>query len=240
MKVDAVFDVGNTSVKVARCLESGFGPATRLPHSKSDWSELSFLESSVRKVAIAGVVPSIIDQLVKWAIRKDITPSVIAKPSEIPIRINTLQPDSVGTDRLFDALAASRRYPGKKIIVVDAGTAITINLVSPEGAFEGGAIMPGLALMAKALNEQTALLPIVQIDGSFVFPGKDTVSNIQTGILASAVGAIDRITSEVSPDVTVFTGSDGAVLHKLSNATRKELIPTLTLEGIRFAAESLP
>jgi type III pantothenate kinase len=240
LKVDAVVDVGNTSIKIARCHANGLGPTLRLPHDADHWNELSHLSAEIDIIAIAGVVPRVVASMAEWARMRHWTPRVIADYRQIPVAVNTSDPSSVGVDRLLDALAAQRRFPGQNLIVIDAGTAITINVVSRAGAFEGGAILPGLGLMAKSLNEFTALLPNVVVDGGLVFPGKDTESNIKTGILASAIGAVDRCLRQYPTDAVIITGSDGPVLHAHLGAAPAHLIPTLTLEGIRAAAESLP
>ncbi len=240
MKVDVVADIGNTSVKLARCQDGGFGPKLRLPHAVDQWNELTSFDADVRRMAVGGVVPSVVSAVAAWARSKGIEPVVITHAAQVPIQVNAPDPKSVGVDRLFDAVAAVHRFPDRNLVLVDAGTAITINAVSKVGVFEGGAILPGLALMAKSLNDYTALLPIVQVDGGLEFPGKDTATNIKTGILASALGAIDRCVLIYRPDVLVFTGTDGTLLHQHVSYSSKELIPTLTLEGICIAAEALP
>lgn len=240
MKVDVVVDVGNTSVKLARCMSEGFGPKIRLPHSIDQWNGLLSLDGDIRRMAIGGVVPHVINDISTWAKSHGVDPILLTHAAQIPMRVNAPNPASVGVDRLFDSLAASRRFPNRSLLLVDSGTAITINAVSVSGMFEGGAILPGLALMAKSLNEYTALLPIVQIDGKLEFPGKDTKTNIKTGILGAALGAIERCSQLYCPDIIIFTGTDGTLLHQFISFPSKELIPTLTIEGIRIAAEALP
>jgi len=240
VNVDVVVDVGNTSIKVARCKGDGFWPTIRLPHEAEYWGELSSLEPAVKTVAIAGVVPPVVQSFANWARQHRWTPIIISDNRQIPVLVNAVDPSLVGVDRLFDALAAQRRFPHRNLIVVDAGTAITINVISRSGAFEGGAILPGLALMAKSLNEFTAMLPNVVVDGGLVFPGKDTETNIKSGILASAIGAVDRCLMQYPTDVLIITGSDGALLYAHAADVPTHFIPTLTLEGIRAAAEMLP
>lgn len=240
MRVDAVVDVGNTSIKCARCTDDGFWPTTRLSHRRDEWEELAFFDHSVHNLALGGVVPAVVNNFAAWAVTRGFAPTVIRSASQIPISVHVPNPSSVGTDRLFDALAGARRFPNCSLLIVDAGTAITLNVVSRSGAFEGGAILAGLALMAKSLNDYTALLPNVRIDGTPDFPGKDTESNINSGIMAAAIGAVEHSLARHPPDVLVFTGSDAELLYRHVSFAAKQLIPTLTLEGIRIAAEALP
>ncbi|MEX2358066.1 MAG: type III pantothenate kinase, partial [Pirellulaceae bacterium] len=114
-------------------------------------------------------------------------------------------PEQVGTDRLAAAVAANHlRRPGQPAIVVDAGTAITVDAVSADGRFLGGAILPGLAMSAKALTGQTDLLPEVAIDPGDVPAaiGANTSQAIRSGLYWGTVGAvretIDRVGRQLS------------------------------------------
>ena len=89
----------------------------------------------------------------------------LLRNDDLPLAIHVEQPQRVGTDRLLAAVAVNRlRAPNRPAIVVDAGTAITVDVVSAAGAFEGGVILPGFRLTARALSEGTDLLPEVDYD----------------------------------------------------------------------------
>ena len=91
--------------------------------------------------------------------------------AQLPLEVNLPRPDLVGVDRLLDALAAKRLCrPGQPTIVVDVGTAVTVDLLSPAGAFMGGAILPGMAMSARALHECTEQLPLVDVSQLAAFP----------------------------------------------------------------------
>jgi len=154
----------------------------------------------------------------------------------IPIPARVANPDRVGIDRLLAAWMASRVFAGQASIVVDAGSAITIDVVSNDGAFLGGAIMPGIALQFDALARGTDALPAidVMIDSgeattadSFAMPATDTISAIRTGVWLGAAAAIDglighhmnRMNAGQERDVfmpIVFTGGDSELLSRLS------------------------
>ena len=118
----------------------------------------------------------------------------------------------------------------------------------PAGAFAGGAIVPGLRLMAKALHDYTALLPLVELsmaEGGATppLPGTTTTSAIEAGIFWAVGGGVEAILREYrrtyGPSVEMFlTGGDAAALHPVLPSAH--LWPAMTLEGIRLSAEAMP
>ncbi len=139
--------------------------------------------------------------------------------NDLPLTIHTTHPDQTGIDRLLNAVAANRlRQPDRPAIIVDMGTAITVDLVSADGAFDGGGILPGIHLSARALQTGTDVLPLVELDESQSPPealGKSTEAAIAAGLYWGAVGAvrelIDRLSArcETVPELFI-TGGDGS------------------------------
>src|SRR5207248_764001 len=155
-------------------------------------------------------------------------------------------PDSVGIDRLLNAVAAARRVrPGTAAVLVDAGSAVTVDWLDGSGAFAGGAIFPGLRLMTQALHDYTALLPLVKIErANPPVPATSTRVAIETGVFWAVAGGIEalvaRLAAGFSGTTEVFlTGGDAPLLAKALNPN-VQLWPHMTLEGIRIAAEALP
>ena len=135
------------------------------------------------------------------------------------------------------------RRPGRGVIIVDCGTAATVDLVSASGAFLGGAILPGPALMARALAEGTSLLPAVaalEQETPPVMPGRSTQDAIAAGIGWGIRGAIARLVEEarasigVEADVILTGGWRGVVRDALPGAIE---MPELVLAGIALAAD---
>jgi type III pantothenate kinase len=164
--------------------------------------------------------------------------------SDLPLEVLVAEPHKVGVDRLASAAAASLvRRRGCPAIVVDCGTAATVNLVSSTGAFLGGAILPGPALMARALAEGTSRLPVVAaLDQALPppLPGRSTQEAIAAGIGWGIRGAISRLVEEAraavgaDADVVLTGGWRGAVRDALPGAIE---MPELVLAGIALAAE---
>ena len=163
---------------------------------------------------------------------------------DLPLEIMVAEPHRVGIDRLAAAAAAGLvRRPGRGVIIVDCGTAATVDLVSASGAFLGGAILPGPALMARALAEGTSLLPAVaalEQETPPVMPGRSTQDAIAAGIGWGFRGAIARLVEEarasigVEADVILTGGCRGAVRDDLPGAIE---MPELVLAGIALAAD---
>jgi type III pantothenate kinase len=159
---------------------------------------------------------------------------------EIKLRIPILveNPQIVGIDRLLNALAAYRRTKSSTIII-DFGTAITIDIVSKGGEFLGGLILPGIRTSAYALNKQTALLPEVDIKRPAKIIGKNVEDAIKAGIYFGTVGSVIHIIKELRRiygdlKYTIATGGDAKTFKKDIPEIDK-FLPCLTLEGIRLA-----
>ena len=130
-------------------------------------------------------------------------PEVISDRLRFPIKIAVDFPERVGIDRLLTAVAANAlRQPGQPEIIVDSGTTITVNLVSAQGDFQGGAIFPGLRMGARALHHYTALLPEVSRQELEISPpppvGHNTLSALRAGLYWSHVGGIRELVERIS------------------------------------------
>ncbi|MFL5330938.1 MAG: type III pantothenate kinase [Gemmataceae bacterium] len=237
-----VIDVGNTRVKFGLCSETAVIESAAMRPTEEDWSQqLEIWRGGLDSpplFAIAGVVPATLERVAEWVRGQRGTCTIIESFQKLKIQVALPQPEQVGIDRLLGALAARAMFPDTPLIVVDAGSAVTINAVSGLGMFDGGAILPGLQLMANALHRETALLPQTAIVQAASFPGQDTHSAIQCGVWAAACGSIERIVGTYKPQKLIFTGGDGGRLEEsVSVDCEKHLQPRLVLEGIRIAAQ---
>lgn len=149
------------------------------------------------------------------------------------------EPRRMGVDRWLAMLAARARYPGQRLCVVDAGSALTIDLVTPGGVHEGGYIIPGPALMERALLLDTGRVRFSEPAEYTVTPGTSTAEAVRHGVALSQLGAVSlalRPENGKSPPYVVFTGGGGEWLwHQLE--CRGECVPDLVLEGLALAAQ---
>ena len=157
------------------------------------------------------------------------------------LSIDVERPDGVGIDRLLNAVAVNALRPANRpAIVVDSGTATTVDLVTATGAFAGGAILPGFELSARSLNEYTSLLPYLGIDqiaANTPAPlGRNTQAAIHSGLYWGQIGAVTRLIDALSestdPLVVVTGGGAGILVEHLPNAVRER---HLTLQGLVLA-----
>ena len=167
---------------------------------------------------------------------------VLLTSGDLPLTVRLPRPDMVGVDRLIDAVAVNRlRTPGRKAVVVDSGSAITVDLIDADGAFCGGAILPGIAMSARALHEFTDLLPLIDAAELHEPPalGTDTIAAMRSGLFWGAVGAVRELVEQLAGgDAQVFLtgGAGSAVAQQLG--TTVQFVPHLTLAGIALAAYS--
>ncbi len=193
---------------------------------------------------IVSVNPTATDEFLAWLGQHADGISLLEDRVAIPLELDVETPEAVGLDRLL-ACHAARKYAekGRPFLVVQAGTALVINLVNANGVFCGGSILPGLSLMAKSLHEHTAKLPEVAIRKPVeAIPGRTTEDAIRAGIYFAAVGAILTLRAGFGHDeiLPIFiTGGDAALLIPALPEPVTHL-PDLVLEGIRLAAEARP
>lgn len=243
MTPDIVVDIGNSRMKWGWTdPSSSFRYRSLDADDSAVWSD-GLVELGLRSPlcwAVASVHPLRLERFHRWIVGRGDSVLILDGPARIPLRIGLRDPKGIGVDRLLGALAAkARRRPDHAAVTVDAGTAVTINLVDAEGVFRGGAILPGFRLMADALHRFTAKLPYVPPDESPTeFPGEDTANAIRLGIRSAIEGAVTKFLERLgSVNVEIFyTGGYGSLLMPPDNAY---YVPALNLEGIRIAAESL-
>jgi len=145
-------------------------------------------------------------------------------------------PRQVGPDRIANALAAFERYGGPTIMV-DFGTATTVDAISDKGEYLGGAILPGIEISLDALFQRAAALSWVELAKPRRVIGKSTAESVQSGVLygfASAVdGLVTRFQAELGPCTVVSTGGLAELLTPIT-ATIAHHEPWLTLRGLRL------
>ena len=192
-------------------------------------------------VVISSVVPSLTKKL-SAAIKRlvHIKPLVVTGTLNIGLRILYKNPKSLGADRICSAVAAFHTYGGP-IIIVDAGTATTYDVLSKDGTFLGGAIAPGIMTTAAALHLRTAQLPKIQLHFPKNIIGKTTAENIQSGILYGAIDAMEGMIRRIKAVTgkrtrVILTGGFSNILRKRTRMI--DIVePSLVLEGARLICE---
>ena len=185
---------------------------------------------------ISSVVPQSIFNLRNLSRRYlNVEPLVIGDNVDLGIPVRILKPSEAGADRLVNAIGAHLAYPGD-LIIIDSGTATTFDVVAADGAFEGGAIAPGINLSLQALHEAAAMLPRIAIQKPERVIGKDTVSNMQSGVfwgyVALIEGMVARIKAEWGKPMTVVGTGGVASLFEGATDSIDRFDPDLTIRGL--------
>lgn len=237
-------DIGNTNIHIGvfeeDILRYFYSLGIRPQHAfQVNFTEiLSSAIISKSKAAVLSSVNPEIEAFVIECIKKHllIQPQRIGKDIPIPIPVLTDYPEKVGIDRLVNAVAAFKRTKDWTIII-DAGTAITIDVINDTGAFIGGIIAPGIDISSKALHDYTALLPEISIHKPKYILGKRTEEAINSGIYWGTVGMVSKLINmlydelECKPRIFATGGNANMLAQEITLIT--EVVPHLTLEGIK-------
>jgi len=235
-----VVDVGNSRIKWGLCSsELVWSTVSLPPDDPADWDR-QWKEWKLQRTQewiVTSVHPTRRDTLITWLKARADRVRELSSPAQLPLVVDFEHPEKVGVDRLLNAVAANlRRQENVAAIVIDAGTAVTVDYVDGKGVFKGGAIFPGFPLMACALHDYTAALPTVELDDTVLPPGTSTIAAMQAGIFFAVAGGIERLISEYqhrySTAFEIFlTGGDAKILaHRLRHPVHHW--PEMTLEGI--------
>ncbi len=197
--------------------------------------------SRITAAAISNVVPPV-QQTLEWMCESYFGLSAFNVEPGVNVRmpLQVENPKEVGPDRIVDAVGAVELY-GLPVIVIDFGTATTFNCVNIRGEFIGGAIAPGIVTASEALISKAARLFRVELVQPKEAIGRDTITNIQSGVIYGYAGLVDglvermRTEMEGSPAV-VATGGLAGLIQKASR-TIQHVNPNLTLEGLRAVYE---
>lgn len=244
-----LIDIGNTRVGMAAWYEGRIRPSLQLTIEQLEsepawltqaWNDLP--DISHRHVVISSVSPPRLEQLARLIARncEEVDSVLVGRDIPAPIETNVPEPEKVGTDRLCSA-AAAHRQAKSACVVASFGTALTVDMVSDDGVFMGGAILPGMSLAARALHEHTALLPQVEVNLPEEVWGTDTIEAIKVGIVCGLRGAlrdiVERYATQIGKwPVVILTGGDAGLLAD-SIDFANGVVPDLCLRGIALAFE---
>lgn len=207
----AAVDIGNTRAKFGlfRRAQSGqltadnieavqLGSVAALLAATHAWGDQHQLLQKQCPVMLAGSNPDLREALCdNWPIPSAV-PQVVRSYNQIALPLDVTHPESTGIDRLLNAVAARQLCgPDMTVIMVDSGTATTVDLLSSDGVFRGGSILPGLRLSARAMHDYTARLPLLDVDETLVtlpvVPGRNTREAMLSGLFLGQLGAVREI-----------------------------------------------
>lgn len=195
----------------------------------------------IDQVAICSVVPAVAYPL-RAAIVKyfDHEPFILQAGVKTGLKIRYRNPSEVGADRVAGAIGAVQRQPGRNLLVVDCGTATTVEVITAGGDYLGGAIMPGVGISAETLASRTAKLPRIEIARPDNALGRSSTESIQSGLYHGHIGAIRNLTSALivecfNGELPHVIGTGGFARMFEAEELFDEIVPELVLFGLKQA-----
>jgi type III pantothenate kinase len=242
-----VIDVGNTNTVLGVMEGDTLKAQVRISTVDRATDELGILITQIlahrgygaqdfEGAIISCVVPTVLYAFEKALPRYlDVEPVVVGRRLKTGIKVRTDNPREVGADRIVNSVAALEKWGGP-ILVVDFGTATTVDCVNADGEYIGGAIAPGFRISEEALVSKTAKLPRVEVRRPPTAIGTNTIHAIQSGMYFGYVGLVDalarRCAEELGGDPKVVATGGLAQLLAADSEVIQEVDPFLTLRGL--------
>lgn len=249
-----VMDVGNSNIKLGVFEGETLLRSWRLESKagrtadeygvflKSMFEHAGLDPHRIEGAIMSSVIPSLnytLEHMVSYYCQKPLL--VVGPGIKTGVNVRYENSKEVGADRIVNSLAAYKKYGGPAI-VVDFGTATTFNVINEEGDFVGGVICPGIKITTEALTQNAAKLPRIELVKPERVVGKNTVSNMQSGIVYGFTGMVKYIVEKIKREMSfanvhvIATGgfaeliaSDGSIFDCIDK--------TLTLQGLRMLYE---
>lgn len=247
-------DVGNTNIKVG--LFEGkerittFRINSQIVHTTDEYGMMlkSIPEvqginvSEIEGAIISSVVPKVMESLINAIVKYfNVKPIIVGPGIKTGIKLTSSNPKEVGSDRIVDVVSGYEKFGGP-LLVIDFGTATTYNLVTEDGSFAVGVTAPGVKISAKALWEDTAKLPEVEIKKPASILATETISSMQAGLVYGQIGATKYIINQIMKEAgyekltVVATGGMGSIIApEVEEITHYDI--NLTIDGLRVLYE---
>lgn len=249
-----VIDIGNTNIKYGvfdgKRLIATFRVSSQRAYTSDEYGVVvnDLLSSKdIKKDEIEGIIMSSVIPQLNYTMEhmcKDYlgkTPLMVGPGLKTGLNIKTENQREVGADRIVNSVAAYTKYGGP-IICIDFGTATTFNVITDKGELIGGVIAPGIKGSLDSLVNGTAKLPNIELDDPGHVICKNTITNMQAGILYGFAGLVDNIVRKTKKELgrddvkVIATGGLGQFISNESKSI-DVMDRTLTLEGLRILYE---
>ena len=220
-----LIDIGNSRVKYCSLDEIDKGTFTKVTTVANEYFNESYFTEyfrHVNKIIVASVAPNLLtENLERWCLKQNL--SYLEVKSEQK-RANVIsaydQPEQLGVDRWLTLLGSAQIYPNKSVLIIDAGTATTIDLLSPSGQHIGGWILAGISTLFNSVLKETTKVSAKVVNHTSLSFGKNTTSNVNNACWAATVGLINQAITQAKYEVNhldkiIITGGNAEVLQKL-------------------------
>lgn len=236
--MNLIIDIGNSGVKLAIFSKNSKISSERHEILAADLLENFTNNYQISKIIVSSVkdIPAILSEFAKT---RSALLFVLSHQSRLPFTIGYRTPETLGTDRIAAIAGAFSSFPGSRVLVIDAGTAITYDFLDGE-IYAGGNISPGIDMRFTALHNFTGRLPLENRSDSFTSPGTNTRDAIIAGVITGVVYEINeyiRTFEEKHKNLkVVITGGDGNYLKgKITEGVI--YLPDIVIDGLNFILE---
>lgn len=249
-------DIGNTNIKYAvfdgKILKASYRVSSRHTRTADEYGAtlINLLRSSdiatkdVKGIVVSSVIPSLnytISHMCEYFF--GINPLMIGAGVKTGINVKADNPREVGADIIANCVAAYRKYgDGKPMIVIDFGTATTFDVITAKGELTGVVIAPGIKTALEGLVNNTAQLPMIELEPPKSVLGKNTQACMQAGVIFGFAGLVENIVKKIKEElgvseisVTATGGMGKMIAEEVDCITRIDRL--LTLEGLRIIYE---
>lgn len=233
-----LIDVGNSRTKYVQLINGHFSATTQLANNDFNVSYFDKYFCQCSKIIVANVAkPALTDELASWCAKHNVSLTQAHSEQKKNTLISAYQvPTTLGIDRWLALLGALSLYPNENILIIDAGTATTVDLLSRNGQHQGGWILAGIkALFNSILTNSTLVHAQCKTQASLAF-GTNTTDNVNNACWAATVGMIEQAVVQakqiVNVDRIILTGGDGKALTQLLLAQTSS--QSSTVDNIQF------
>lgn len=238
--MNLAIDIGNTSAKMVVYDQNNKVYASQAESLSIDILNKLFGQFPVKQIIVSSVREQKSD-IENVLIKTGIKFHIFNHKSTLPFTINYKSPQTLGSDRLAGIAGAHNMYPGENVLVIDAGTAITYDILNSHGVYLGGNISPGLIMRFRSLNSFTGKLPLLSASNEINNPGQNTEEAIRTGVQLGLIFEINEYIRNFKINYkdlrVIMTGGDGFYFSKNIDSSCK-LAPDLIVDGLNYILEN--
>ncbi|HNY14473.1 MAG TPA: type III pantothenate kinase [Bacteroidales bacterium] len=236
--MNLILDIGNSSTKVA--VYNGKDKKISLRTRLFSCEKLEkMLGKYLLDKAIVSSVRNTPDFVIDLATHGIPDVHILSHKSKLPFRNDYKTPETLGPDRIAAVAGACFAYPGQKVLIIDAGSAITYDFLSGK-VYKGGNISPGLSMRFRALHKFTGKLPLISTAEKYVSPGTNTGEAITAGVINGLIYEINEYIRTFQKKHTngkiIITGGDGGYLkQRISHGVT--YMPDIVIDGLNYILE---
>ena len=232
--MNLVVDIGNSLHKLAVFdLSNQMVYFTSVPHLSFELIQHVFKSYSIENIMISSVGK--VDQSILSYLQYNSNFIPFTRQGKLPISIDYSNSETLGLDRIANAVASATLFPNQNCLSIQAGTCLVYDFINSEGVFQGGAISPGIQMRFKSLHDYTAHLPLESFEKIDYFLGQSTQQSIKSGVINGTIfeieGQISAYKTNYSDLKVILTGGD---MPYLQNSIKNQIFatPNLVLIGL--------